>query len=164
MRSSGVSLSEMEASPDFAFGYDGEGDPPGKDSPLVAVKPTGLYYNVAIAPAANINSTADDMRKWIRMLVSRSGVDGPRIVSERSLSELLTPAVTTSSGGRHALGWFVESWHGLRLYSHPGGVKGYGTRREFLPEQKLGWVVLTNVDDQRLPKGIRESIFEHLLK
>jgi CubicO group peptidase (beta-lactamase class C family) len=157
MRSSGMSLSEMEASADYALGYEG-------DSTLTPVKPTRLYYNVAIAPAANINSTADDMGKWIRMLVSRGTVDGRQIVSERALHELLTPAVTTASGGRYALGWFVESWHGLTLYSHPGGVKGYGTRCEFLPEQRLGWVVLTNVDDQRLPKGIRESIFEHLLK
>ena len=159
MRSSGMSLSEMEASPDFALGYEGE-----SDSARTAVKPTGLYYNVAIAPAANINSTADDMGRWIRMLVSRGMVDGRRIVSERALNELLTPAVTTASGGRYALGWFVESWHGLTLYSHPGGVKGYGTRCEFLPEQRLGWVVLTNVDDQRLPKGIREAVFEHVLK
>jgi CubicO group peptidase (beta-lactamase class C family) len=157
MRSSGMSLSEMEASSDFALGYDG-------DSVLSPVRPTHLYYNVAIAPAANINSTADDIGKWIRMLVSRGTVDGRRIVSERALNELLTPAVTTGSGGRYALGWFVESWHGLTLYSHPGGVKGYGTRCEFLPEQRLGWVVLTNLDDQRLPKGVREAVFEHLLK
>jgi CubicO group peptidase (beta-lactamase class C family) len=159
MGSSGMSLVEMEASPDFALGYDGAGD-----SARTAVKPTALYYNVAIAPAANINSTADDMGKWIRMLVSRGSVDGRRIVSERSLGELLVPAVTTASGGRYALGWFVESWHGMTLYSHPGGVKGYGTRCEFLPEQRLGWVVLANVDDQRLPKAIRESVFDHLLK
>lgn len=94
----------------------------------------------------------------------RATVYGRQIVSERALHELLTPAITTASGGRSALGWFVESWHGLTLYSDPGGVKGYGTRCEFLPDQRLGWVVLTNVDDQRLPKGIRESIFEHLLK
>jgi len=157
MRSSGLSLSAMEASPDFALGYEG-------DSIRVAVTPTALNYNGAIAPAANINSTADDMGKWIRMLVSRGTVDGRQIVSERALRELLTPAVTTGSGGRYALGWFVESWHGLTLYSHPGGVKGYGTRCEFLPEQRIGWVVLTNVDDQRLPKGVREAVFEHLMK
>jgi len=160
MRSSGMSLSEMEASPDFALGYDGEGD----STARTVVKPTQLYYNVAIAPAANINSTVDDMGKWIRMLVSRGSVDGRQIVSERSLGQLLVPAVTTASGGRYALGWFVESWHGMMLYSHPGGVKGYGTRCEFVPEQRLGWVVLTNVDDQRLPKAIRESIFDHLVK
>ena len=156
MRASGMSLSEMEASPDFALGYEG-------DSIRTAVRPTRLNYNVAIAPAANINSTADDMGKWVRMLVSRGAVDGRRIVSERGLNELLAPAVTTASGGRYALGWFVESWHGLTLYSHPGGVAGYGTRCEFLPEQRLGWVVLTNLDDQRLPKGIRESVFAYLL-
>jgi CubicO group peptidase (beta-lactamase class C family) len=151
-----MSLREMEASPDFALGYERSGG--------VVIRPTGLYWNAAIAPAANINSTAEDMGKWIRMLVSRGTVDGQQVVSERALSEVLAPAVTMSSGTRYALGWFVESWHGLVLYSHPGGVRGYGTRCEFLPEQRLGWVVLTNVDDQRFPKAVRESIYSHLLR
>jgi CubicO group peptidase (beta-lactamase class C family) len=155
MRSSGLSLADMESSGDFALGYE--------DSARTVVRPTRLFYNVAIAPAANINSTADDMGQWLRMLVSGGSVDGRPIVSEKSLRELLAPAVKTA-GGHYALGWFVESWHGLTLYSHPGGVQGYGTRCEFLPDQRLGWVVLTNVDDQGLPKAIRESIYSHLFQ
>ena len=156
MRASGTSLGEMEASSDFALGYE--------DSARTALKPTRLYYNVAIAPAANINSTADDMGRWLRMLTSNGSIDGRRVVSDSGLRALLQPAVATASGGRYALGWFVESWHGMTLYSHPGGVAGYGTRCEFVPEQRVGWVVLTNVDDQALPKAIRESIFAHLLQ
>jgi hypothetical protein len=37
------------------------------------------------------------------------------------------------------------------------------TRCEFLPDQHLGWVVLTNVDDQALPKAIREIVYANLL-
>ena len=77
---------------------------------------------------------------------------------------MLTPAVRTSSGGQYALGWFVEDWHGLRLYSHPGGVTGFGTRCEFLPDQRLGWVILTNVDDQAVPKAFREIVYTNLLR
>jgi hypothetical protein len=73
-------------------------------------------------------------------------LDGRRIVSESGFRAILTPDVRTA-GGQSALGWFVEEWYGMRLYSHPGGVAGYGTRCEFLPDQGLGWVVLTNVDD-----------------
>lgn len=156
MRESGMSLSEMEASSDFALGYE--------DSARTAVKPTRLFYNVAIAPAANINSTADDMGRWLRLLTAGGSIDGKPVVSGSALRQLLTPAVTTASGGRYALGWFVESWHGITLNSHPGGVSGYGTRCEFLPEQRVGWVVLTNVDDQALPKAIREAIYAHLLQ
>lgn len=153
MRTSGLSLDDMERSGDFAYGYE--------DSARVAVPPTRLFYNVAIAPAANINSTADDMGRWIRMLVGHGTTNGRRILSEAAFNDILTPLVSTS-GGSYALGWFVERWHGMTLYSHPGGVAGYGSRCEFLPDQRIGWVVLTNVDDQALPKAIRESIFAHL--
>jgi CubicO group peptidase (beta-lactamase class C family) len=155
MRASGLSLGEMEWSGDFAYGYE--------DSDRVPVPPTRLAYNIAIAPAANINSTADDMGRWLRMLIGRGATGGRRILSEAAFQDILTPLVSTS-GGSYALGWFVESWHGMTLYSHPGGVAGYGTRCEFLPDQRIGWVVLTNVDDQALPRAIRESIFAHLFQ
>lgn len=155
MRTSGLSLGEMEWSGDFAYGYE--------DSGRRVVPPTSLFYNIAMAPAANINSTADDMGRWIRMLVGHGTTNGRRILSEAAFNDILTPLVSTS-GGSYALGWFVERWHGMRLYSHPGGVAGYGSRCEFLPDHRIGWVVLTNVDDQALPKAIRESIFTHLFQ
>lgn len=155
MHSSGLSLEQMEAAADFAYGYE--------DSARVVVRPTRLAYNVAIAPAANINTNAEDMGQWLRLLVGHGVVAGDTILSPGGWRELTTPAVRTG-GGQYALGWFIESWHGLQLYSHPGGVAGYGTRCEFLPQQRLGWVVLTNVDDQVLPKAIRETIYSQFLR
>lgn len=155
MKTSGLSLEAMEASGDFAYGYE--------DSSRTVVPPTRLQYLVAIAPAGNINSTADDMGRWLRLLVNHGTVSGRRILSEAGYDDMLVPLVKTA-GGSYALGWFVESWHGMRRYSHAGGVTGYGTLCEFLPDQRVGWVVLTNVDDQALPKAIRESIFSHLFR
>lgn len=156
MRSSGLSLRAVEASGDFSYGYE--------DSARTRVPPTRLVYLPAIAPAGNINSNAEDMSRWARMLVGGGVLEGRRIVSDSGFKKMLTPAVQTSSGGQYALGWFVEDWHGLRLYSHPGGVTGFGTRCEFLPDQRLGWVILTNVDDQVLPKAVREIIYDNLLR
>ena len=61
------------------------------------------------------------------------------------------------------MGLFIEEWHAHRIYFHPGGVLGFGTRCEFVPDLGLGWVVLTNVDDQQLPKAIREIVYAHLV-
>lgn len=154
MHRTGLSLDSMEASADFAYGYE--------DTNQTRIRPTRLVYNTAIAPAANINSNVEDMAEWMRLLTGGGVFGGRRLVSDSGFRAMLTPAVSTS-GGHYALGWFVENWHGMRLYSHPGGVTGYGTRCEFLPDQRLGWVVLTNVDDQQLPKAIREIIFANLL-
>jgi CubicO group peptidase (beta-lactamase class C family) len=156
MRSSGLSLEAVEASDDFSYGYE--------DSARTRVPPTRLVYLPAIAPAGNISSNAEDMARWARMLVGGGELDGRRIVSDSGFRAMLTPAVRTSSGGQYALGWFIEDWHGLRLYSHPGGVTGFGTRCELLPDQRLGWIILTNVDDQVLPKAIREIVYTNLLR
>jgi len=148
MRSTSLSLEAMEASADFALGYH-EGEP---------VRPTRLIYNTAMAPAANINSNAEDMARWLLALT------GGDFMSERARAMMTEQQVSTSGGGGYALGWFVEQWHGMRLMSHPGGVRGYGTRCEFLPGSGLGWAVLTNVDDQQFPRAVREIIYAALIR
>lgn len=62
-------------------------------------------------------------------------------------------------------GWACSWRNGMdtRVYYDPGGVLGFRTRCEFVPALGLGWVVLTNVDDQQLPKAIREIVYANLV-
>jgi len=151
MAGSGFSLPAVEASGDFAYGY--------ADSGRTTVAPTGLIWSTIIAPAASLHSSARDLSAWLRMLAAGGLLDGRRLLSDSAFGAMLEPAVRTAAG-RYSLGWFVEDWHGMRLYSHPGGVSGYGTGCEFLPERGLGWAVLTNVDDRALPRAVRELIHQ----
>lgn len=66
-------------------------------------------------------------------------------------------------GGHYGLGLFIEEWHGHRVYFHSGGIPGFGSRFEFMPDQQLGFVVLTNVDDNKLPKAVRGVLFTNLV-
>lgn len=121
-----------------------------------------LAYLSGIAPAGGINASVADMAQWLRLMLGRGVLEGRRLVSDSGYRQLLTPMVHTS-GGAYGLGLFIEEWHGHRLYSHPGGVLGFGTRCEFVPDLDLGWVVLTNVDDQQLPKAIRDLVYTALV-
>jgi CubicO group peptidase (beta-lactamase class C family) len=102
------------------------------------------------------------MAPWLRLLLGGGTIDGKRLVSESGFLELVTNHVKTQ-GGYYGLGLFIEEWHGHRLYFHAGGVTGFGSRVELLPGQKLGLAVLTNFDDQMLPKKIRELVYANLV-
>jgi CubicO group peptidase (beta-lactamase class C family) len=84
-------------------------------------------------------------------------------MSDQAFNEMQASHASTRSG-HYALGLFIEERDGHRVYFHTGGVPGFGSRFEFIPDLKLGFVVLTNVDDNRLPKAIREIVYENLVE
>lgn len=46
---------------------------------------------------------------------------------------------------------------------HPGNLQGFTSYVSFLPEQKLGIVVLSQVDQSRLPVALTYEIYDRLL-
>ena len=88
--------------------------------------------------------------------------DSPRVLLPAE-TKRCAGAVRTGSS-QYGLGWFIEDWHGVTLYSHAGGVTGFGARCEFAPTLGLGWAVLTNVEDGELPGAIRELVYERLAR
>jgi len=156
MRATTLSPRDANASVDFSYGYTGE-------TTRQRVEPRQLTYLEGIEPAGAIFTNAEDMGRWIRMMVRGGMLDSTRLVSEKSFADMLAPAVRTS-GNQYGLGWFIGPWHGVTLYSHAGGVTGFGSRCEFSPAHKLGWVVLTNIDDGALPKAVREIVYEKLVR
>jgi hypothetical protein len=59
----------------------------------------------------------------------------------------------------YALGWFLRDYHGRKLVGHTGGVAGFVSRVELVPEENLAVVVLTNAEEG----GAFDSIVYHLL-
>jgi len=155
MHATGLSCADLERAPELAVGYEGE-------SPRRPLPRTSLAYLDAIPPAGGISSNAEDMALLLRMLVGGGVSDGRRLVSERGLQEMQTKSVDTPAKAC-GLGLFIEPWHGHRRYFHQGGVPGFGSCLEFLPDQHLGFVVLTNVDDQQLANAIREIVYAQLV-
>ena len=154
-----TSLARVMSSSDFSYGYRGEAG----DTAREGVSPRQMFWLDGIEAAGAIWTNADDIARWLRMLAGGGVLDGKRIVSDSLLRELLSPAVR--AGGRHyGLGWFIENWHGERLYTHAGGVSGFGALCEFVPSLGLGWAILTNVDDGTLPRAVREMIYESLVR
>jgi CubicO group peptidase (beta-lactamase class C family) len=113
------------------------------------VDPDSIYPR---SPAGGINSTANDMAKWMLMLLNKGEFKGKRIVSEKAFSEFFSPQMIdnwnqpytelgeTSCG----LGWFNWAYKGHKIAIH-GGF--FGSQVFLLPREKLGVTVMPTLNE-----------------
>jgi CubicO group peptidase (beta-lactamase class C family) len=101
----------------------------------------------AIAPAGFVMSTGADMANWLKMLLGKGNYKGKQVISERSFQYLMTPQTITGSDSvtlnNYAQGWTIEQGPKGRLIRHTGLAYGYTTLVGVVPEQNMGFVVLT---------------------
>jgi CubicO group peptidase (beta-lactamase class C family) len=115
------------------------------------------YRNVDnIGAAAAINSSVHDMAQWIRMWLRDDASPGVKIVSDATKFEIfspqtilpLSPRGVKNIPSRHfsaaGLGWFMNDYLGRKVLNHSGGMDGMISRIVLVPEERLGFVILTN--------------------
>lgn len=108
------------------------------------------------AAAAGLNSSVADLTKWIRLQLGRGTVDGKKIFSEDRSWEMwqqYTPIQISQAGARFipsrhlngvGMGWFVNDYQGRKIVSHSGGLDGMLSYTVLIPEENVGYVILTN--------------------
>ncbi len=109
-----------------------------------------------IGPAGSINSSVNDMLKWVKFHLDKGKVGEAQIISEAGQKEMYTPAMfmrepTLSvqpdgqSDMSYGLGWFLETYRGHRLVHHGGAIDGFYYLNAFLPGDGLGVVISSNL-------------------
>jgi len=109
-----------------------------------------------IAPAGGINSTAEDMMNWLKMLLNNGQYKGNTILSNKGLNDVwsshnilplsdfdkyMFPSMHFHSYG---YGWDLFAFHGRKVMNHSGGLDGMVLHICVVPEENLGFVILTN--------------------
>ena len=109
-----------------------------------------------IGPAGSINSSASDMIKWIRFQLDKGKCNDTVLISEKSLHELWSPQTIQRVSSfsekfwpsthfkSYGMGWGLMDYHGRKVISHSGGYDGMISFTAFVPEENLGFVILTN--------------------
>ena len=117
----------------------------------------------AIAPAGAINSSAQDMSRWVEFLLNRGVWNGKRLVSEKSFAELFKKHMSAGGAIGYGYGWFLRDWHGHPVMEHGGNIDGFSAQVALMPDQHLGFALLTNANATAFAPGAIESVFKSLL-
>lgn len=179
MKSSNFSTNETQKGSNYAKPYKhdltGLKDIPGKmsDYPRKLV-PFNDIQN--IGPAGSINSNLEDMEKWVLLQLNDGKAGDKQIIKPETLKQMHTPQMAETSDGEfksmlfpempvmiYGMGWFVQPYRGHYMVHHGGNIDGFSAFVTFMPEEKIGIVVLTNLDGTSCPYVISYNIYDRLL-
>ncbi len=139
---------------------------------------TGVLHDVPfdkwdnLGPAAAIISNATDMGKWLLFQLDSGRVNGKQVVPFDVLQKtrdinIVTNSRRSSSVPTHiagyGLGLFVADYNGRQVYWHTGGAAGMLSVVCFVPEERLGFAVLSSNDNQNLFSILRAQILDAYL-
>jgi CubicO group peptidase (beta-lactamase class C family) len=113
--------------------------------------------------AGDINSTIEDMARWVRLQLARGTFEGQRLVSAENLETTRVPRIAIGGKASYASGWVVEQTPHGEIVWHNGGTLNFGAYAGLLPEQDVGVIVLTNEDNQGLPDAIGRWTLDRIL-
>lgn len=128
-----------------------------------------------IAPAGSINSNVVEMANWLRVQLGEGKFQGTQLISSGAAKEMhmshtiirAEPPWSLFYPDAHfltyGLGWFLHDYKGRKVVEHGGNIDGMSALVTMIPEEKLGVVLLTNMDGTQLPHSLMYRIFDAYL-
>ncbi len=97
--------------------------------------------------------------------------EGKQLLSENSSAQMQTPQMVIQGTpnfkelgeGGYGMGFFISSYRGHKLIEHGGNLDGFALNLSFLPEERVGVVVLTNLDGTALRDQLAYNVFDRFL-
>lgn len=165
MKNSNFAVSESQKGSDFATPYT-LNEKKALDIPFRAID--------AMGPAGSINSSVNDMTKWLQLNLGGGQVAGKRIVAPRQVQDMHRPqmVIQTFPGlfedpevqqPSYGLGWIIESYRGKKRVHHGGNIDGFSAQVSMLPDEGIGVVVLSNLNGNPLPDIVARHASDRLL-
>lgn len=166
MTRSNVSIHELEKSTNIAFGYQLK-----NDSIIDKMK----YYHIeGMSPAGSINSSVNDMSKWLMVWINKGKFNGKEILPENYAIEAMSSQMVTGANlpeeespdlfmSNYGYGWFLSSYKGHYRVEHGGNIDGFSASTAFYPSDSLGIVVLSNQNGSSVPSMVRNTMADRML-
>lgn len=103
-------------------------------------------YNRMHAPSSTLYSNADDMARWLRVLLNDGTLDGKTILTPSSLHEMWR-AHFAAARGEVGLGWMLGDDEGEPTIYHQGRDTGFASFLILYPKLGIGIALMTNGED-----------------
>lgn len=170
MPTTSYSISEMVSRPDHGVPYREK-----RDSFELYQIP---YYEdtEGVAPAGAILSNIDELSHWLIALMNDGKYKGKQVLPSSALKATLQPAIGLPNTLGEALGYWellnpdygmgrqTASYRGHLITYHGGDLPGFHSQIAFLPNEKIGVIVLV-ISDHSAPlyNVVSYNVFERML-
>jgi len=136
------------------------------------------YYEdtEGVAPAGAIISNIDELSHWLIALMNEGKYNGKQVLPASVLKETLQPAIALPNAAGEALGYWeilnsaygmgrqTASYRGKLLTFHGGDLPGFHSQISFMPNDKIGVIVLVQTNHGApLYNIISYNVYERLL-
>lgn len=121
--------------------------------------------------AGGMVSSAEDLAKWVIVNMNAGKFEGKQIFPAKSLEEILSPQINQKrmfykfDRYAYSLGWNIGTYNNDKLIHCFGEFPGFRPHVSFMPEHKIGVVVLANESEASflLPDLIACDIYDLLI-
>ena len=132
------------------------------------------YKDIGImSPAGGINSSVNDMSKWMIAWLNKGQYNGKQILPAKYVKEAMSsqmiisgkfPRKTDPSSFmyNYGYGWFITSYKGHYRVDHGGNIEGFTANIALYPADDLGIVVLSNQNRSGVPQIITNIVADKL--
>jgi CubicO group peptidase (beta-lactamase class C family) len=118
---------------------------PGRALSYIPAQGGGYQYvaqsDASVGPGS-VLTTVDDLALWDRNFYDA------RVGGKELLAQMQTPGVLNSGQAiKYASGLYIETYRGLKLVEHSGGLPGFRSQLSRFPDQRFTVAVLANTPD-----------------
>ena len=167
MNNSFLSVDDMSKSNDASIGYGVKNDS--------IIKKLDYYHIDAMGPAGSINSSVNDMAKWVTTWINDGKFNGKEIIPASHRNEAISSQMVIGGGlpdkekpdiyfSNYGFGWFLGSYRGHYRVEHGGNIDGFSASTCFFPSDSIGIIVLSNQNSSAVPSIVRNLIADRILK
>lgn len=149
------------------------------DGRVQVIKPYWGNNMDVFAAVGGINSSAHDMSQWLMMLLDDGRYHGKAVLDPAVIRAMETPQSLIQDDSdlagwlrsqtpetrfyTYGLGLFVQDYAGHELVWHAGDIDGMASALALVPDEHLGVVVLSNMNENRAPEGVVFHVLQDYL-
>jgi CubicO group peptidase (beta-lactamase class C family) len=132
----------------------------------------GIVARPAPRVGGGIYSTVDDLAEWVKLQLGEGQYQGRRVLLPETIREMHALQFSVPLRSRppdnvyaaqfhgSGLGWFVQDYRGRKVVLHSGA---WGAMVAMIPEERLGVVVLSNLDLESIAGLLMYDVFDAYL-
>jgi CubicO group peptidase (beta-lactamase class C family) len=122
------------------------------------------YSVIPVRPAGGAWSNVRDVLKYVQMELGEGALPGgTRYIARDTLLARRAPQVSIGQDVTYGMGLMVDTTYGTPVVRHGGDLIGYHSDMIWLPEHKVGAVILTNADPGWVLRGLLDRKLLELL-